>query len=460
MSATTETASPGLISTVVEDAPAQRRAAPVTDGDRIRTVDMLRGVALCGILLMNIPYFALADYAKESFNTNVHSGNFWLMAVIGTLFEGKMRALFGMLFGAGTLLFIGNKEGGGRSVTWLYYRRMLVLVAFGLIHAHVILWAGEILYFYGICGMIIYLFRKLKPRHLMLGVPLVALLDFGAGVLQHRHFRNARLAYVAAADARAHGAQLDASQTAALAAWDKIEHSLIPNRTVAAENTAKVKSGYRGAASVFRKQAWQIETIFLPLVLPDSVALMLLGMALFKLGYFSGTWKKRTYRRIMLVGYGLGLPLVTFAFLYHVRTTPTLEAGLHHLETTPVPWVDLIYPFQRMLLVLAHSSALVLLWQAGVAAWLMKRLAAVGQMALSNYVGHSIICTLTFFGYGLNQYAEWQYWQLYVFVAGVWAFQLAVSPWWLARFRFGPFEWAWRMLTYGELPPMRRTQPA
>ena len=438
------------------DATTAPRAAPVADAARIRTIDMLRGVALCGILLMNIPYFALPDYFDEAFNTNVHSGNFWLMAVVDVVFEGKMRALFGMLFGAGTLLFIGNKLGSTRSVTGLYYRRMLVLVAFGLIHAHVILWVGDILYLYGVCGMIVYLFRKVKPRYLVLAVPLVGLLDFGANVIQYRFIRDKRIAYVAATSARDHGATLSDAQQGAVAAWQELEKSIVPNRRVVGEHTRAIKSGYAGAASVWRPLAWELETKYLPFELADSVALMLLGMALLQLGFFSGAWQKRTYRRIMLVGYGLGLPLAAYAFYHHLHTAPTLEAELVDLERVAVPWVALIYPFQRMLLVLAHASALILVWQSGAAAWLMRRLAAVGQMALSNYLGHSIICTLTFFGYGLDRYGEWQFWQLYVFVLGVWTLQLVVSAWWLARFRFGPFEWTWRALTYGTRPPMRR----
>lgn len=456
MPATIETLEPAAETPAAQPDTRAPRAAPVADGARIRTIDVLRGVALCGILLMNIPVFAMPQYFEEAFNTNFHSGNFWLMAVIDILFEGKMRALFGMLFGAGTLLFISNKAGSGRSVTWLYYRRMLVLVAFGLLHAHVILWCGDILYLYGVCGMIVYLFRKVKPRYLILAVPLVGLLDFGVGTIHYRQIRRTRLDYVAAVAARDHGATLDEKQERAVEAWQELEHSIVPNRQIVAENTRKVKSGWAGSSEVWGALAWKFETLFLPFELADSVALMLLGMALLQLGFFSGTWHERTYRRIMLAGYGLGLPLVTFAFFYQVRRTPTLEAGLALMERMPVPWIDLIYPFQRMLLVLAHASAVILLWHSGVGGWLLRRLAAVGQMALSNYIGHSILCTLTFFGYGLNRYAEWQYWQLYVFVLGVWAFQIAVSPWWLARFRFGPFEWAWRTLTYGRLPPMRR----
>jgi uncharacterized protein len=439
---------------------ATRRASPVADSDRIRTIDVLRGVALLGILLMNIPAFAMPEYFAESFQRNLHSGNLWLMLVIEVFFEGKMRALFGMLFGAGVLLFIGNKgpkkTKTGPSVHRLFYRRMFCLILFGLVHAHVLLFDGDILYLYGVCGMIVYLFRNVKPRYLLLAVPIVGLLDFGGNVIEYRLSRIKRLAYVAAVAARDHGQALDDAQQRAIAAWQELEQSDIPDREAVREETRKMKSGYATVASVIHTHAWHDETRELPSELPDSVALMLLGMALFKLGFFSGKWSRERYRRIMLIGYGIGVPLVTFAFFFHLHTAPTHEIELQRMETVAIPWEELIYPFQRILLVLAHASALILAYESGLVPRLMRRFAAVGQMALSNYLSQTVICTLLFYGYAGNLYGELEYYQLYLVVLAVWTFQLLISPWWLARFRFGPVEWLWRAMTYGMRPAMRR----
>src|SRR2546423_4436456 len=112
------------MSTLVAEPPVTIRAAPVADARRVRLIDALRGVALLGILLMNIPVFAMAQYFSESFRSDPTSVNFWLNAVISVFFEGKMRALFGMVFGAGVLLFVTKKEQTGRPVTWLFYRRV------------------------------------------------------------------------------------------------------------------------------------------------------------------------------------------------------------------------------------------------------------------------------------------------------------------------------------------------
>jgi uncharacterized protein len=126
------------------------------------------------------------------------------------------------------------------------------------------------------------------------------------------------------------------------------------------------------------------------------------------------------------------------------------------MELVPIEWDRLIYPFQRIVLVLAHVAAMILLYKSRHAQALFRRLEAVGQMALTNYIMQSFICTLIFFGYGLNYYAELQFYQIYFIVAAVWAVQLAVSPLWLGSFYFGPLEWVWRSLTYWKRQPFLR----
>jgi uncharacterized protein len=438
-----------------EAAPAPA-PAPVAEAQRNRLIDALRGVALLGILLMNIPGFAMPSYFSEAFRSDPTNVNFWVRAVVGIGFEGKMRALFGMIFGAGVVLFVTKKEQAGKPVTGLFYRRMFWLVLFGLVHAHLILWEGDILYLYGLCGMLVYLFRNANPKYLALGVPLVALFDFTAGALFYQHIRSERLAYVEAKSAQDAGADLTDEQRTALANWRQWEETIIPNRADAAENTRKMKSGYAEVASLVRKRAFEMQTKFVLIIMWDSVALMLLGIALYKWGFLTGEWSNRAYWWTLLIGYGLGLPLATYSFYHSYLHQPNLEAFLRRVEQVPIEWTGLIYPFQRILLVLAHVSALVLLYKAGLFARLFRCLEAVGQMAFTNYVMQSVICTLVFFGYGLNYYGELEYYQLYLFVLGVWAFQLALSPLWLRYFLFGPLEWLWRSLTYWKIQPFIR----
>ena len=435
-------------------------AGPLADEQRIRMVDALRGIAVLGILMMNIPIFAMPEYFSESFRSDPGNVNFWVNAVVTVFFEGKMRALFGILFGAGVLLFVTKKERTGASVTGRFYQRMGWLVFFGVLHAHLVLWLGDILYLYGICGMLVYLFRNVNPKYLVLGVPLVAIVDFTSGTLFYRQIRETRIAYVDARAAETAGRTLTEPQTAALSAWRDIELSLLPNRDDVKENTRKMKSDYAIVASHVRPQALRFQTIYLPLMLWDSLALMLLGLALYRWGFLTGSWTDRDYWRVMLIGYGLGLPLVCYSFYHSYRVSPNVDAMLVRMLTTPIEWTGVIYPFQRILLVMAHASALIMMYKAGVFRRLFQRLEAVGQMAATNYVTQSIICTLVFFGYGLNWFGELQFYQLYFVVLAIWVLQILVSPMWLRAFHFGPLEWLWRSLTYRRLQPFRRIADA
>ena len=435
-------------------------AAPVADPQRLRLIDALRGVALLGILLMNIPGFAMPNYFSESFRADPASVNFWVDAVIAVVFEGKMRALFGMIFGAGVLLFVTKKEATGKSVTGLFYRRMGWLIFFGLIHAHLILWIGDILYLYGVCGMLVYLFRNVNPKYLVLGVPIVAVLDFTAGTLFYRDIRAARIDYVEARQAEADGQTLTPAQTDAITRWRDLETLMIPNREDARENTRQMKSDYATVAGHLRPLAFKMQTMFLPLMVWDSLALMLLGLALYRWGFLTGRWADRDYRLVMAIGYGLGVPLACYLYYHHATTRPNMEAGLARLEAVPIEWAGLIYPFQRIFLVMAHVAALVLLYKHGYARGLFRRLEAVGQMAFTNYIMHSVVCTLFFFGYGLNYYAELEFYQIYFVVLAIWAVQLVVSPLWLRCFLYGPLEWVWRSLTYWRVQPFVRRASA
>ena len=135
-------------------------AAPVSDAERLKLVDALRGVALLGILLMNIPGFAMPQYFSEWFKGDPTNVNFWVSAVISIVFEGKMRALFGIIFGAGIAVRLEEEKTGLQPSPGSLIGGMFWLILFGVIHAHLILWIGDILYLYGFCGMIVYLFRK------------------------------------------------------------------------------------------------------------------------------------------------------------------------------------------------------------------------------------------------------------------------------------------------------------
>jgi uncharacterized protein len=349
------------------------------------------------------------------------------------------------------LLFTRKKEKSGKPVHFLYYRRMFWLLLFGLFHAHVLLWPGDILYFYAICGMIAYLFRNVNPMYLAMGVPLVAIIDFTTNTLTYQDIRNQRLAYVEAKKVESKGLSLSSAQNKALKDWRELETTLIPNREDAKENTRKMKSDYSTVATYLRPISWLYQTTYLLSSIPDSLALMLLGIALLKWGFLTGDWTAKDYQRTMLIGYSIGLPLVIFETYMNIILYPNHEASLARMEQVPINWIDMIYPFQRIFLVMAHTAALILLYKTFTQSGLFKRLESVGQMAFSNYIMHTVFCTLFFYGYGLNYFATFDYYQIYYVVFVIWIIQLFLSPLWLRNFNFGPLEWLWRSLSYWKI---------
>ncbi|SDN08687.1 DUF418 domain-containing protein [Siphonobacter aquaeclarae] len=429
---------------------------PVTQAERIVLLDTLRGVALLGILLMNIPVFAMPEYYEWQFDRNPSDPSYWVSAIIEIVFSGKMRALFSIIFGAGILLFTASKESDGMNPTGLFYRRMIWLTLFGLADAHLLLWGGDILYFYGLIGMIAYWFRKLPARYLVWATPLVAIAGIATDAWYAYGHQQKRLAYNEAVAIERRHQPLTPAQQAAKKEWMDLEKLFLPSNEEAAAHTATMRSTYSAIAAYLRPLTWETQSTYLLITIWDPLGLMLLGMALFKWGFLTGSLSSRTYRKTALYGYLVGLPLAAIDHFYYFGRFHSQAEIIHRLETSWFEWVDTFYEIQRISLTVAHISLIILLIRSGIAAKLWRRLAAVGQLAFTNYVMQSVICTLLFFGYGFGWYARLEYYQLYYVVVAIWIFQLIISPLWLQSFRFGPLEWVWRCLTYWKRFPIRR----
>jgi uncharacterized protein len=413
-------------------------------------MDVLRGVAVLGILLMNITGFALPFAA--SFDPTAgggHTGaNLWVWAVNTVLFEGKMRAIFSMLFGAGMLVLTSRLEtrGAAGEAADVYYRRLLWLLAFGLVHAYVIWW-GDILFFYAVLGLLLFPLRRLSGRALVASGLVLLLLGAGRGLLEAHEMRGLRAAARATDAAAAAGATLTDEQKAAQAEWTKRAQGAKPSAEALKKETAAYQGGYlenleQRAGFVATAQAMALYHYFIF----DIGGMMLLGIGLFKLGLFSATLPARAYGIIALLGFGIGLPIAIFA----VRGD--IVSGFDALAMTNNAALSSI---ARVPIAIAHVAIVMLVCQAGVFRWPTSALAAVGQMAFSCYIATSLICTTIFYGYGFGLFGRLQRYQLYYVVVAVWVALLVVSPIWLRRFRFGPLEWLWRSLTYLERQPMR-----
>jgi uncharacterized protein len=428
---------------------------PVSSVERLRTLDVLRGGALLGIALMNIVFTGLpfAAYANPPLWGGSDPLNVGVFAVQWVLFDGKMRALFSIMFGAGIVLFMERALARDNTVRAadLLTRRMLWLILFGALHGWLI-WAGDILYAYGLFGLLIVPMRNVSPRKLFITAGIALLLLTAAGVGMGFSRKSTRDAAMAARAVEAQGTPLTKEQQDAKKEWDEAYNALLPSTQKMQEEVDNYRRGYGGVM----KQRVPImrEFNFVPVYFPggpDIWALMLIGMGLYKLGVLQGQRSSGFYVRMALIGYGIGLPINAISTYGLITSNYDLVAGAF--------W-NAPYQIGRLSVALGHAAVLILLAKGAWLRWLADRLAAVGQMAFSNYISHSIIYALVFYAPGFRMMGQLQRYQLYYIVLGIWILNLLWSPIWLRYFRFGPLEWCWRSLTYWQRQPMRRRAPA
>jgi uncharacterized protein len=433
------------------EAPAA--SAPVTNRERIVSIDTLRGVALLGILLINIVAFGLPESAFSfPINAGGHTGlnlAFWYANQI--FFEDKMRALFSMLFGAGVLLLTQRaEERGGIRARGIYYRRTLWLVVFGLLHAYFI-WIGDILYFYGVVGLMLFPLRKLRPSVLLAAGALVLMIFFGITTLIHYDQIRTRDQALAADRLIAAGGQPTEEQRAAQKEWEEESKEIKPDPAELAEEIKRHRGGYWELFKWRIKEVLAVQAIlllpFVSFVFLDSPGMMLIGMAMLKLRIITAERDRKFYLLMILLGYGIGGTINAITGYYFARSG--FDLGKESLA-----WLLASEP-GRLLVAGGHIGLVMLIVKSGWLKRLTSRLAAVGQMTLTCYLATSLICTTIFEGYGFGLFARLQRYQLLYVVFSVWLFLLIASPIWLRHFRFGPMEWVWRSLTYWRKQPMK-----
>lgn len=405
--------------------------------ERIVTLDVIRGVAVMGILVMNIVSFGMPETAY--LNPRAYGGDTGADLVVYlvnfVLFDGKMRGLFSFLFGASALLVIERAEARGTSAARIHYARMGWLFVFGVLHLYLI-WAGDILNHYALIGMVLFFFRRLRARVLIgIAIGFIAIESLLITALP---------AFVAQTE-------LAASKPGASAAVIKRRQSFENSfgkpepKTIAAQ-----LKGYRGdfGDALRERSAAGIAPIVGTVVIVgfETLAYMLLGMAMLKLGMLSGDWPVSRYRRWMLIGFGVGIPVYMALAWYLV------DAGFTAFSVT-LGVLALSVPF-RPLMIMGWASLIALVARSRNA--LVDRIGAAGRMAFTNYLMTSICCSTFFNGYGLGFFGYLGRAQLYLVVFAMWGLMLAWSKPWLARYRYGPFEWLWRSLARGALQPMRR----
>jgi uncharacterized protein len=314
-----------------------------------------------------------------------------------------------------------------------------------MVNAFVFLWYGDILYAYGLTALFLYPFRNMAPKWLI----VIGVAGFIAGAawngydtvrLLHKHD-----AYVEAVAARDAHRPLTTEQDNAISAWGEAREEFKSTPEEIQQSIARHQSGYatmfwRVADANAKIQSWYMYRYFF-----DIFSMMLIGMALFRQGVLTNERPASLYWAMLIGGYAVGIT---------VNILETRWILDHQFSALAFAQAGISYDLGRLATTIGHLGALLLFVRSGALSWLRRAFAAVGRMAVTNYLTHSVVCGIFFTG--LGYYGQLERYQLYYVVLAIWIAQLIISPLWLRRFRFGPVEWLWRSLTYMKRQPMRR----
>lgn len=400
---------------------------PTQPVNRIISLDVLRGFALLGILIMNMTSYALvsANYTNPMAEGPLTGADEYAFIFSYLFANQKFMSLFSILFGAGILLMSERMIAKGKSPGQRHYFRNFWLLLFGLAHAYCI-WYGDILVPYALCAIWVFLFRKKSPKTLFIW----------AGVLSA----------IAAFINIFFGMTFDFMPPESAA-------EICGDWTPSIEKVNAEVAAYRGSWSdqmPFRTaMAIMLETlVFFTSFIWHITGLMLIGMGLYKLNILSALRSNSFYKKMMLYGFGIGLILTSIGLYQNYQHNWSCEYSFF-LGGVPLFLGGLP-------IALGYIGLIMFLCKGSFYNTLKKWLAPVGQMALTNYLMQSIIATFIFYGYGLGLFATVGRAEQLLYVLGIWIFQIIFSHWWLKQFRFGPFEWLWRSLTYWKMQKMKK----
>ena len=402
-------------------------SSPVSSSERLIHLDVLRGFALLGILVMNIQGFSmpLSAYMNPTTYGDLTGANAIIWSVSNLFADMKFMSLFSMLFGAGIILFVERAMAKEGSAAALHYKRNFWLVIFGLIHAHFI-WFGDILFAYGFTAFILFFFRNLKTR----GLIIWAIVFLGLASLYNL------MAYFAIIT----GNMPDESIEMIMSFWD-------PGLEAHAAEIAAYTGTYAEQFAERSKIAIFMQVDNLPSIFLRVGGMMLIGMALYKSGALTGKRTPAFYYKLLMC-LPIGVAITAYGQLQNTSNGFSMEYSM---------FMGIQYNYWgSVLTALGYVAMFNIILEKGLLSGLCNRLAAVGRMAFTNYIMHSLVCTFIFYGIGLGLFGQFSRVEQILLVVTIWAVQLVISPMILRVWRFGPLEWLWRSLTYMKLQPFKR----
>ncbi|MGH7306203.1 MAG: DUF418 domain-containing protein [Candidatus Rokuibacteriota bacterium] len=392
---------------------------------RIRSLDVLRGVGVLGMLAVHIQLFAFPSLARWNPTAygDLQGLNWWVWLATSVLADGKFISIFAMLLGVTIVMQPGRAGDRAIPASRAHVRRMAALLVLGLLHAY-FLWYGDMLVPLALSGAAVYLARRLSPRRLLV---------LGGVVFATASVLSFALTWTTAQ-----------SDPAALAAW---RARWTPRPAIVNLEIAQYRGGWTEQMAHRVPAALETETVdFVTRLFWQMTGLMLIGMALFKRGVLSAARSRAFYLRMGALGFGAGALLISlglwrsFVTKWDLLDFALVSQQLHY-------WGNLF-------VALGWTALVMLLCQRG---WPLRPVATVGRMALSNYLLQTVICTTIFYGHGFGLFGRVDRAGQLAIVVGVWAFQLLASSAWLGYFTVGPVEWVTRWFVFRRRPSFLRS---
>lgn len=405
---------------------------PVSTQERIPVIDVLRGVAIFGILVVNVLYFFNPWYAPMT-TADSTAGEHVVKFITNTFFVSKFYTLFSFLFGLGMAIQMGRAQAKEAPFLPVYLRRLLVLAIFGVVHG-VFLWTGDILLMYAVIGFItVTLFRNRSPKTLLVWAVVFLLLPvlfiaLSAGLVE--------LARQAPPETGAY----EQVQAAFEAAQEEIR------REVAAATEAYRHGSWWTVTRYRASEFFSLVSSTMLFMAPSVLGMFLLGLRAGKKGWFTNIADNHAlFRRLLSWALPIGLVLNLFVGATGFEQN---KLGIEIFTMLELAQVSAL-AVGSVLLSLSYIAGIVLLSRTATGARLLTPLAPVGRMALTNYIAHSVVMSTLAYGYGAGMFGTTSLVTGFLLAITLYAVQIPVSSWWLRRHRYGPLEWLWRRLTYG-----------
>ncbi|WNB91348.1 DUF418 domain-containing protein [Bacillus sp. NEB1478] len=396
--------------------------APIGEKQRIESLDILRGIAIFGILLVNMKSFSGPDdpvrsLSYEFFDQPYH---IWTNILLDFFVQGNFITMFSFLFGFGMILMAERAAENDKGFVTVWIRRQFVLLAFGILHV-VLFWYGDILITYSIVGLLMLLFYKLPPKFLLIA-GIVLLVLYGLFMTSLTYF------YWASGTALSEQAASNA-------------HYLSEIK----QSVQIYSEGTFGEITSERIREWTDLNSFLPFFIAGLLPMFLWGAYAAKKRTFSNRTLWKLWFATMILGAGSKLlPILWFGY----------KGEDWHYDTV-MSWG---YEFGGPMMSIFYICSIVLLNRHGKFKRLFNLFRFTGRMAFTNYLTQSIVATTIFYSYGFGLYGKYGPLVGVCFAFIIFGVQVVFSKWWLANYYFGPFEWVWRSLTYGKVQRLKRAK--